>query len=190
MAPLQRGRPHAYFTYACGGGLAAQLRRPLTVQSSCAAGKSLRQKSGDFCHLPFQGRQECWLGYGFTAYILTCLKTRKKDLRTFGKPLVVRYERAGLMAPLQRGRPHAYFTYAMWRGIGRAAATADCSPVYLCCGKIPPTKIWRFLSPPFSREARVRPAFLQQTITHVRRTKCAACQIFRGMRPLRAFRII
>ena len=53
------------------------------------------------------------LGYGFTAYILTCLKTRKKDLRTFGKPLVVRYDRAGLMAPLQRGRPHAYFTYAM-----------------------------------------------------------------------------
>ena len=101
----------------CGGGLAVQLRRPIAAQSICAAGKSLRQKSGDFCHLPFQGRRGCWLGYGFTAYILTCLKTRKKDLRTFGKPLVVRYERAGLMAPLQRGRPHAYFTYAMWRGL-------------------------------------------------------------------------
>ena len=43
----------------CGGGLAAQLRRPLAAQSSCAAGKSLRQKSGDFCHLPFQGRRGC-----------------------------------------------------------------------------------------------------------------------------------
>ena len=43
----------------CGGGLAVQLRRPLAVQSSCAAGKSLQQKSGDFCHLPFQGRRGC-----------------------------------------------------------------------------------------------------------------------------------
>ena len=110
---------------------------------------------------PFQGRRGCWLGYGFTAYILTCLKTRKKDLRTFGKPLVVRYERAGLMAPLQRGG-HAYFTYAMWRGLTVQLRRPLAVQSSCAVGKSLRQKSGDFCHLPFQGEARVRPAFYRK----------------------------
>ena len=134
------------------------------VKKSLAEFRVRRRESSMICFLPrhvrggkhFARSERRIVRYQRTTEAQSAAKlSRKSGKATFST----------VSAPLQRGLSLTCLYVNDW-GIGRAAATAACSPVQLCCGKIPPTKIWRFLSPPFSREARVLAWLWLHSILH------------------------